>query len=62
VYTLKKNIDFMRMSLYSGAGAVAAGWPRPSRGWQIPQEKNSLLPTGLLIAFVLYSSSHPSSD
>jgi hypothetical protein len=45
----------MRMSLYSGAGAVAAGWPRPSRGWQIPQEKNSLLPIGLLI--VLYMKS-----
>jgi hypothetical protein len=31
----------MRKSLYSGAGAVAAGWPRPSRGWQIPQERTA---------------------
>ncbi len=44
----------MSMSLYSGAGAVAAGWPRPSRGWQIPQEKNSLLLIGLLIASILH--------
>ncbi len=47
------------MSLYSGAGAAAAGWPCPSRGWQIPQEKNSLLAIGLLI--VLYSSHGPNN-